>query len=111
MDRYVVTLGRFILEQERDHPGATGALTSVLYDLTQAAKLIHREVSKAGLVDILGKTGKGNVHGEEVQKLGDRVVLVVVGLARDATRTGFRIGDEPRDGAVRPLGGMTSHRR
>jgi fructose-1,6-bisphosphatase I len=71
MDRYVVTLGRFILEQERDHPGATGALTSVLYDLTQAAKLIHREVSKAGLVDILGKTGKGNVHGEEVQKLDE----------------------------------------
>ena len=71
MDRYVVTLGRFILEQERNHPGATGALTSVLYDLTQAAKLIHREVSKAGLVDILGKTGKGNVHGEEVQKLDE----------------------------------------
>jgi fructose-1,6-bisphosphatase I len=71
MDRYVITLGRFIIEQERDHPGATGALTSVLYDLTQAAKLIHREVSKAGLVDILGKTGKGNVHGEEVQKLDE----------------------------------------
>ena len=58
MDRYVVTLGRFIIEQERDHPGATGALTSVLYDLTQAAKLIHREVSKAGLVDILARRGK-----------------------------------------------------
>ena len=71
MDRYVVTLGRFILEQERRHPGATGALTNSLYDLTQAAKLIHREVSKAGLVDILGKTGKGNVHGEEVQKLDE----------------------------------------
>ncbi len=71
MDRYVVTLGRFILEEERQHEGATGALTSILYDLTLAAKLIHREVSKAGLVDILGKTGKGNVHGEEVQKLDE----------------------------------------
>jgi fructose-1,6-bisphosphatase I len=71
MDRYVVTLGRFIMEQERRHPGATGALTSILYDLTQAAKLIHREVSKAGLVDILGMTGKENVHGEEVKKLDE----------------------------------------
>ncbi len=71
MDRYIVTLGRFILEEERLHPGATGALTSILYDLTLAAKLIHREVTKAGLVDILGKTGKGNVHGEEVQKLDE----------------------------------------
>jgi fructose-1,6-bisphosphatase I len=77
MDRYVVTLGRFILEEERLHPGATGALTSVLYDLTLAAKLIHREVTKAGLVDILGKTGKGNVHGEEVQKLDEYAHEVV----------------------------------
>lgn len=77
MDRYVVTLGRFILEEERLHPGATGALTSILYDLTLAAKLIHREVTKAGLVDILGKTGKGNVHGEEVQKLDEYAHEVV----------------------------------
>lgn len=69
MDRYVVTLNRFILEQERKHPGATGELTSILYDITLAAKLIHREVSKAGLVDILGMAGLENVHGEEVRKL------------------------------------------
>lgn len=71
MDRYVVTLGRFIIEQERQHPGATGALSSILYDLTLAAKLIHREVTKAGLVDILGMTGAENVHGEEVRKLDE----------------------------------------
>lgn len=71
MDRYVVTLGRFILEEERLHPTATGALTSILYDLTLAAKMIHREVSKAGLVDILGEVGKENVHGEEVKKLDE----------------------------------------
>lgn len=71
MDRYVVTLGRFIIEQERLHPGATGALSNILYDLTLAAKLIHREVTKAGLVDILGMTGAENVHGEEVRKLDE----------------------------------------
>jgi fructose-1,6-bisphosphatase I len=69
VERYVVTLNRFILEQERKHPGATGELTSILYDITLAAKLIHREVSKAGLVDILGSAGLENVHGEEVRKL------------------------------------------
>jgi len=71
MDRYVVTLGRFIIESERQSPGATGALSNILYDLTLAAKLIHREVSKAGLVDILGMTGAENVHGEEVRKLDE----------------------------------------
>jgi fructose-1,6-bisphosphatase I len=64
-----VTLNRFILEQERQHPGATGNLTSILYDITLAAKLIHREVTKAGLVDILGMAGSENVHGEQVRKL------------------------------------------
>lgn len=71
MDRYVVTLSRFILDEEREHPGATGNLTSILYDIALAAKLIHREVSKAGLVDILGMTGQENVHGEDVQKLDE----------------------------------------
>lgn len=69
MDRYVVTLSRFILDQERKHPGASGELTSILYDITLAAKLIHREVTKAGLVDILGMAGLENVHGEQVRKL------------------------------------------
>lgn len=69
MDRYVVTLSRFILEQERKHPRASGELTSILYDIALAAKLIHREVSKAGLVDILGMAGLENVHGEQVRKL------------------------------------------
>ena len=78
MDRYVVTLSRFILEQERRHPSATGNLTSILYDITLAAKLIHREVSKAGLVDILGMAGKENVHGEQVRKLDEYAHDVMV---------------------------------
>jgi len=65
----VVTIDRHIIDEERRYPEATGALSSVLTDLALAAKLIHREVSKAGLVDILGSTGVRNVHGERVQKL------------------------------------------
>ena len=33
-------------ESERRHAGATGALSNILYDLTLAAKLIHRRVSE-----------------------------------------------------------------
>ena len=71
MDRSVVTIGRHILDQERQVPGATGALSAILYDLALAAKLITREVRRAGLVDIMGQTGHVNVHGEEVKKLDD----------------------------------------
>lgn len=58
-----------IVEQERKYPDATGNLTALLMDLTYAAKVISREVNKAGLVDVLGITGDTNVHGEEVKKL------------------------------------------
>lgn len=63
------TLARHIVEQERKHPEATGELSSLLHDLSLAAKVISLEVNKAGLVDILGFTGDNNVHGEQVKKL------------------------------------------
>jgi fructose-1,6-bisphosphatase I len=68
-DQQVITLERHILEEERRHPEASGALSNILYALTLAAKIISREVNKAGLVDILGGTGGTNVQGESVQKL------------------------------------------
>ncbi len=65
----IVTIERHIIEGERAHPGATGDFSGLLRDLTLAFKVIWREVSKAGLVDILGLTGNQNVHGEQVKKL------------------------------------------
>ena len=69
MAHRAVTLSQFILQQERLHPGATGEFSSLLTDIALAAKMINREVIRAGLVDILGYTGRENVHGEKVQKL------------------------------------------
>jgi len=65
----VVTLSRHIVEEERKHPEATGKFSNILYDMALAAKIISRDVNKAGLVDILGRAGSINVHGENVQKL------------------------------------------
>lgn len=65
----IVTISRFLIDQERKFPHATGAFTSIIHDIAVAAKMISREVNMAGLVDILGRTGDENVHGEEVQKL------------------------------------------
>ncbi len=68
-DSHVVTISRFLVDQERRYPEATGAFTDLLGDIALAAKVIGREVNKAGLVDILGAAGDENVHGELVQKL------------------------------------------
>ena len=57
------------MEQERLHPEATGELSNLLYDLCLAAKIISRQVRRAGLTDILGEFGAINVQGEVQQKL------------------------------------------
>ena len=57
------------MEQERLHPEATGELSNLLYDLCLAAKIISRQVRRAGLTDILGEQGTTNVQGELQQKL------------------------------------------
>jgi fructose-1,6-bisphosphatase I len=64
-----ITITQHILNQQRQNPEATGAFTTLLSELIVAAKVISREVNKAGLVDILGSTGKINVQNEQVQKL------------------------------------------
>jgi len=64
-----ITITQHILKQQRENPAATGAFTTLLNELIVAAKVISREVNKAGLVDILGATGQINVQEEQVQKL------------------------------------------
>ncbi len=64
-----MTLERFIREEEESFPKATGEFTAVLFGLTLAAKLIWREVSKAGLVNILGTTEQINFTGDILKKL------------------------------------------
>ncbi|MBI1184700.1 class 1 fructose-bisphosphatase [bacterium] len=69
MSHRLVTLNQFIVEQQKDFPCSEGRLTRLLSDIGAAAKVITREVRKAGLVDILGADGSTNIQGEEVQKL------------------------------------------
>jgi fructose-1,6-bisphosphatase I len=68
-DTSVVTIERFIIEQEENIPEATGALSGILYDLALAAKMIANKVRRAGLADILGATENENIQGEVQQKL------------------------------------------
>ena len=47
-DTSVVTIERFIIEQERLYPQATGELSGILYDLALAAKLEPRTIVNSG---------------------------------------------------------------
>ena len=66
--RKIVTLEQFIIESEQQ-ASAKGDFSQLLRDISLAAKLVNREVNKAGLVDILGEVESSNVHGETQKKL------------------------------------------
>ena len=65
----IVTLDEFIIKRQKDFPFASGELTGLLRDIGVAAKIVNREVNKAGLLNILGVADAHNATGDEVQKL------------------------------------------
>ena len=69
--RLGTTITEHLLLCEDECPAASGQFTRLLSELIISAKLISREVNKAGLVDILGVTGDINVQGEKVRKLDE----------------------------------------
>jgi len=70
MIRRGMTCNQFIAVEQRKFPTATGEFSEILNRIVLAAKIVSREVNKAGLLDdIRGAEGTTNVQGEEVQKL------------------------------------------
>ena len=65
----VLTLGQFIIEKQNDFPYSKGELSRLLRDIGIAAKIVNREVNKAGLMDIFGDVGTINIQGESQKKL------------------------------------------
>lgn len=64
------TLGEFIVERQAEYPGATGELSGILSSIRLSAKIIHRDINRAGLTqDILGVSGDENIQGEAQMKL------------------------------------------
>lgn len=73
-----ITVIEHLLLHQKESPMATGRFTRLLNELILAAKIISREVNKAGLVDVLGFTGTINVQGEEVLKLDEFANRVLI---------------------------------
>lgn len=64
------TLGQFIVEKQAEYPNAKGELSGILSSLRLVAKIIHRDINKAGLTNnIIGNSGVENVQGETQMKL------------------------------------------
>ncbi len=97
----LVTIERHIIEQEREHPGATGTFSNLLYDIALAAKLIARETTRAGLAPILGLAGRVNVQGEEQMKLDVFAHETMVRMNSFTGRLAAMVSEE--DGSIIPI--------
>lgn len=64
-----ITLGEFIIENQKEFQYSSGELSRIFNSIKLAAKVVSYKVNKAGLVDIIGGAGEKNVQGEDQQKL------------------------------------------
>ena len=98
-DTSIVTIDRFIIEQEATFPEATGELSGILYDLAVAAKMISSKVRRAGLIDVLGAAGSDNVQGEHQQKL-DVIANAIIVKAMDHGGRLCAMASEEEEGII-----------
>ncbi|HEX9285065.1 MAG TPA: class 1 fructose-bisphosphatase [Nitrospirales bacterium] len=71
MGRTGITLTRFIIETQAGVPAATGEFSALLAQIGLAGKMVANDLRRAGLIDILGMSGRTNVQGEAVKKLDE----------------------------------------
>jgi len=69
IDTDCMTLNRFILQEQRKSPNATGDLTHLLNSILTAVKAISTAVRRAGMTKMFGVAGHDNATGDKVQKL------------------------------------------
>lgn len=68
-ERTFITVQQHILNQQRQHPTATGSFSWLLSGITLAGRIISAKVRRAGILEVLGEAGDINIHGEQQQKL------------------------------------------
>ena len=64
-----VTLTQFIIEQQREMPGASGTFSLLLNDIVTACKQISHRVNRGALIGVLGNAESENIQGEVQKKL------------------------------------------
>ncbi|RUS34060.1 fructose-1,6-bisphosphatase [Jimgerdemannia flammicorona] len=65
----LITMTRWVLDQQRKVQDASGDLTILLTAIQFGCKFVASKVKQAGLINLLGLTGSSNVQGEDVKKL------------------------------------------
>ncbi len=93
----ITTIERFIMEEQLRNPEATGVLTNLLYDIALAGKVIASKTTRAGLVEILGRTKDVNIQGEQVQKLDRFADQTIIRMNDHTGRLAVMASEEHED--------------
>jgi len=105
-ERLGMPLSRFILEEQKKHPGARGEFSIIMEQIAIASQVIASHVRKAGLVDILGFTGKLNIQGEKVQKLDELANRIFLEAVKTSGRFCAMASEEMNEAVLMANGGQ-----
>lgn len=94
IDTDCVTLTRFILQEQRKHPEATGELTQLINSILTAIKAISNAVRKAGIHQLYGISGESNATGDTVKKLDVLSNDLFINMLRASYTTCLLVSEE-----------------
>ncbi|CAD6184085.1 unnamed protein product [Caenorhabditis auriculariae] len=89
-----MTLQRFVLQEQKFYPEASGELTSLLTSMLVAVKAIASATQKAGLAKLYGIAGQTNVQGEEVKKLDVLSNELMINMLKSSYTTCLLVSEE-----------------
>ncbi|XP_067941997.1 fructose-1,6-bisphosphatase 1-like [Watersipora subatra] len=94
IDTNCMTLSRFVLEEQKKYPQATGDLTLLLQSLTTAIKSVQNAVRRAGISNLYGFQGSTNVQGEKVKKLDILANDCFINMLKSSYATCLMVSEE-----------------
>ena len=97
-----ITLPTHLIREQALYPGATGEFSRIMIHIALVGKMLARDLSHSGLIDILGSAGTTNVQGEEVQKLDQRANETFVQVFESNQIVGTLVSEEMEKPLVLP---------
>lgn len=94
IDTDCITLTRYVLEEQKKYPKATGDLTQLLNAITTAVKAISTAVRKAGIHQLYGISGSSNATGDSVKKLDVLSNDLFINMLRSSYTTCLLVSEE-----------------
>ncbi|KAL1995735.1 hypothetical protein VTN49DRAFT_601 [Thermomyces lanuginosus] len=96
----IITLTRFLTEEQRKHPEATGDFTLLCHALQFAFKSIAYYIRRASLINLQGLAGSSNITGDDQKKLDVIGNDVFISAVRGSGKARLVVSEEEENAIV-----------